>query len=167
MLDHMAFKSATDNNRRYDKDPPVIATWGDAPDFYRRRFVKEKNQRRLAEAAAKALAEAANDLDSAAKRDADAAIQEAITTVSGVDFDQMPWIGVSDESIVTLQWERGDVGMVLIFSGDGVFALSPKSGSGEHYTREYREQKTAEGLPSAVHAEIIRLSQSGASPTGA
>jgi hypothetical protein len=118
-------------------------------------------------AAAGVLAEVAGDLDAEATRTANAAIQEAIAVVSSVEFDEMPWIGVSDESVVTLRWQLGEEGVALFFSGGGAFALSTKSGPTDHYTTDYMERRVAEGLPATVRSKITRLSLGGASTIAA
>jgi hypothetical protein len=174
MPDPMAFKtsvtSVTGNDSRYNVDRSPIATRppaGTESDFFRTRFLKEKNEGRLSADAAMALAEAAGDLDANATRAAQEAIQEAIGIVSGVDFTTLPWIGVSDEGVVTLQWQLGEEGVALFFAGGGTFALSTKSGPADHYTTDYGERRVVEGLPAAIRSKIVRLSLDGASTIAA
>ena len=105
------------------------------------------------------------DLDADAVRQVNAAIQEAIAVVSSVEIGEMPWIGVSDECVVTLQWQIADEGVALFFAGSGTFALSTKSSPTDHCTTDYAERRVAEGLPAAVRSKIARMSLDRASST--
>jgi hypothetical protein len=160
------FTSVTPTNTRYDGDHPPISTEpaGTQTDFYRTKLLKEETERlrALSAAAATALADVAGDLDADAAREAQAAVQEATAVLRTANFTAMPWIGISDTGLVTLQWQRDEEGVALFFSGDGVFGVSTKTGANDHYT-DYRERQTADGLPTAIRSKIIRLSVTRAS----
>ncbi len=129
-------------------------------DLLRSAF-RKTNERRLSHAMVVALEKAKPDLDPAGERAAENAIQEAVSVVSFVEFSKMPWIGVSDESIVTLQWQDNDKGVALFFSGGGILGFSTKQGRDAPYMGTYQEGTTQNGLPDAIRSEILRLSKRG------
>jgi hypothetical protein len=117
----------------------------------------EANSHRLREAMITAL-EAEVDLGTDDMTNARAAIEEAISLVSVAIFGTMPWIGVSDEGIVSLLWQCDDLGVFLCFSGDGTFAFSTKSGVDDHYCADYTERAVRDGIPESILSSIERLS---------
>lgn len=88
------------------------------------------------------------------------AIAEAITIMGSVDFDEAPLIEFTDSGTLTIQWERTDDGVLLSFSGDGVFGFSLKTGVGESYSGTYQEREVKNSLDSVTRIEIKRLSKS-------
>lgn len=138
--------------------PTSTASTESSYSYHQSKFIRE-NAARIRGAATRALAETINDLDHEGISAAERAIQEAIAVVSPIAFDEMPWVGISDESVVTLRWQKADEGVALFFSGDGVFSLSTKSGRHDHYAAGYREQKTSNGLPLPLQSKIERLSR--------
>jgi hypothetical protein len=111
------FTSVTPTNTRYDGDHPPISTEpaGTQTDFYRTKLLKEETERlrALSAAAATALADVAGDLDADAAREAQAAVQEATAVLRTANFTAVPWIGISDTGLVTLQWQRDEEGVAL------------------------------------------------------
>jgi hypothetical protein len=55
---------------------------------------------------------------------ADAATKDALTIVRRVNFARKPRVMFSDDGILTLQWQRGEYGVALIFAGDQMVSIA-------------------------------------------
>ena len=110
------------------------------------------------------LREAFPEFTDTEKVTASRAAEEAIEAVSGLVFHDLPWIGVTDDGVVMLQWERDNEGIGLFFSGDGTFSFAVKTGPTDHYATGYTEQATKQGIPAPICSEVLRLSRGVGAP---
>lgn len=117
------------------------------------------NEDIISDAAKRALASAKPRLERDEEISAQKAVREAVAVVGHADFNEDPWVGFTDDGALMVQWQRDDKGVLLSFTGDGVFAIAVKSGPYATYSAGYREQTTTDGLPPDIRAEISRLSE--------
>src|ERR1039457_5248858 len=113
---------------------------------------------RLEAAIGKASERMASPFSSEEAQAAKSAVSEAITVMGSIDFDQVPLVEFTDVGTLTIQWERDDDGVLLSFSGDGIFGFSLKKGPESSYAGTYQERNVTESVDSATRAEINRLS---------
>ncbi len=66
------------------------------------------------------------EIDSENLRIADAATADAIKLVERAGLAGTPRVMFSDDGILTLQWQRGEYGVALVFAGDGVASIAFK-----------------------------------------
>jgi hypothetical protein len=117
---------------------------------------------RILHAAMLALQEAHRRLEPSEEAIAREAVGEAVAVVGPVDFGEDPWVGVTDDGALMVRWQRDDRGVLLSFTGDGVFGMAIKGDHEATYAADYREQETSYGLPADVLMEIMSLSNAAA-----
>lgn len=98
------------------------------------------------------------DLDDDSQKMAQRAISDASIVIASMEFTEMPWVGISDDGIVTVQWQRDDKGIAFFFSGDGIFDFSVKASPTDHYSTDYVSQKVSNGVPGVFRSEVSKLS---------
>jgi len=65
-------------------------------------------------------------LDEAKDKVVDAATSDSLKIVRNADLPGHPRVMFSDDGILTLQWQRGEYGVALIFAGDGIASIAFK-----------------------------------------
>lgn len=70
--------------------------------------------------------------------------------------DARPYIALTEEGILTLQWQSPGKGLMLVFTGDGTATYSIKE-LGGWYTTDAREFALDSGLPSEVRTAIREI----------
>src|SRR5262245_39131795 len=63
-------------------------------------------------------------LDRTAAELADAATNDAVTLVRRTKLGGNPRVMFSEDGILTLQWQRGEYGVAMIFAGDGIASIA-------------------------------------------
>lgn len=157
MLGLMSISSVSGTTYYREVRPQVATAPAGEYRLYKEEFIRA-NEERLRRAVSSAIARAAPGFTDDETVAADKAMEDAIAVVAAVEFNDMPWIGITDECVITFQWQNGDEGVLLSFTGDGVFGFAMKAGSGSRYSSDYKEQTTAEALPPPVSSKISRLS---------
>jgi hypothetical protein len=65
-----------------------------------------------------------SDVDAECSAIADAAKQEAVAIVQRWNLSGDPRVMFSDDGVLTLQWQRDEYGVALIFAGDGMASIA-------------------------------------------
>jgi hypothetical protein len=95
-------------------------------------------------------------LESDAAETAQRAVDDACAFVERAIPSYKPAVMLSDDGAVLLQWRKADLGVLLIFTGDGTANFSLKEPGGR-YTSGGDEFSIADGLPTEVKAAIDRV----------
>jgi hypothetical protein len=85
--------------------------------------------------------------------DAKRAVEQAADFIARERVNDRAAVILSDDGVVTLRWERGERGVLLIFAGDtrGTYAVR---GNGQSYGTNYREFELKNPLPSEARGAI-------------
>lgn len=129
----------------------------------RQQFTRN-NEAKLKGPVSRVIQKAAPDFDELQLTRANRAVEEAISVMSVVEFEEMPRMDVSDEGVFMLRWQRGHIGIALFFSGEGGFSFSSKSGPNDHYTSDYTERRVEEGVTENLRSTILALSKTNDDP---
>ena len=98
-------------------------------------------------------------VDPEAVEDARAALDQAARFVERELPDAQAFATLSDEGLVTLRWQKGGEGMLLIFAGDGLGTYAIREHGGAYGTN-YREFDLKDPLPVAARDAIVRVARS-------
>ena len=156
MPDMMAY-AASPPSSQYNVTRLPVGTVSEKTSFLRKEFY-EQNARRLRTIIDIVLEEFSAGCGHDELSQATDAMNEAISLVSKIEFGDLPWVGISDDSILSLQWQRDASGVLLTFAGDGVFGFAVKAGPQSSYSDEYAENEVAQGIPQTLAKQITRLS---------
>ena len=105
-----------------------------------------------------AMDRSAQDFDENERRMAKKASSESMSVMGSLDFGDLPLVEFTDSGTLTIQWEREERGVLLSFSGDGIFGFSLKRGPRDSYSGTYREREVKDGVDPDTRSEIIRVS---------
>jgi hypothetical protein len=95
-------------------------------------------------------------LDEDIAEEAKRAIDDAWAFANRELSEENPFVMVSDDGLVMLQWRDESSGVLLIFTGDGTGNYSIKRPGGS-YTANNVEFSLSDGLPAVVRSEIERI----------
>lgn len=87
---------------------------------------------------------------------ADAAVRDAKQVVDHVKLRGEPRVMFADDGILTLQWQRGDCGVALLFAGDGEVSIAFKKPA-QLYAQNGIDVKVTENLPSAFYDALTQI----------
>ncbi len=76
--------------------------------------------------------------------------------VERAKLNGQPLVMFADDGILTLQWQRGDHGLALIFAGDGEVSIAFKKPR-QLYAQNGIEVKITEELPASFHYAMARI----------
>jgi hypothetical protein len=62
----------------------------------------------------------------------------------------------ADDGILTLQWQRGQYGVALIFAGDGEVSIAFRK-PGQLYAQNGLDIKITAGLPASFYEALVRV----------
>jgi hypothetical protein len=63
-------------------------------------------------------------IDEGSAATADAAVSDAMTLLQSNNLPGDPFIMFSDDAILTVQWEKHNLGVALLFAGDGLVSIA-------------------------------------------
>jgi len=86
----------------------------------------------------------------------DAAVRDAKQVVDHVKLRGEPRVMFADDGILTLQWQRGDYGVALLFAGDGEVSIAFKKPA-QLYAQNGIDVKVTENLPSAFYDALTQI----------
>src|SRR5271170_4351350 len=92
-------------------------------------------------------------IDAPCSEIASAAMNDAVQLVALRSLEGRPRIMFSQDGILTMQWQRDDVGVALIFTGDGEVSIALRR-PGQLYAENGIDIKIHEELPS-VFIELL------------
>lgn len=84
---------------------------------------------------------------------ADAAMRDALFVVQRANLRGDPKVMFSSDGILTLQWQRGERGVALIFAGDGMVSLAFRQ-PGKFYAENGIDVAIAEELPERFNTTL-------------
>lgn len=122
----------------------------DAPWATRQKLVSE----RLDLISKLKLARVGAELDDDSSAAADAAIADANTLVKDLEFIGSPVVSQSEDGILTIHWSKKDLGVALLFDGDGTVSVS-YSRPGQRYTVGIEAFAICDPLPAKFY-EFVR-----------
>jgi hypothetical protein len=103
-------------------------------------------------------ARASANIDAECAAIADAAMKDAVQLVSYRHLEGVPRIMFSGDGILTIQWQRGDFGVALIFVGEGQVSIGFRR-PGQLYAENGLDIGIYDELPSpfvSLMADIVR-----------
>jgi hypothetical protein len=95
-------------------------------------------------------------IDRDARELADAAVRDAKRVVDHAKLRGEPRVMFADDGILTLQWQRGDYGVALLFAGDGEVSVAFKKPA-QLYAQNGIDVKVTENLPSAFYDALTQI----------
>jgi hypothetical protein len=95
-------------------------------------------------------------IDPDARELADAAVRDAKRVVDHAKLRGEPRVMFTDDGILTLQWQRGDYGVALLFAGDGEVSIAFKKPA-QFYAQNGINVKVTENLPSAFYDALTQI----------
>jgi hypothetical protein len=95
-------------------------------------------------------------LDETESAQANNAVRDAIAFFSGLNVLRRPWITVTDMGIAAMQWQSGDNGLLLMFTGDGTVSIS-RTTSLEDYSSNSTDYPIGGNVALLVEAEALEL----------
>ena len=157
----LGFTNASVSTARYNNPLRQVATplTGDSRAF--RNAQTRTNDNRLRPSIDAAMERSARDFDDNEKMAAKKASLESMSIMGSLDFGDLPFVEFSDSGILTLQWAREGRGVLLSFSGDGVFGFSIKRSPKDSYSETYREREVKDGVDPDTRSEISWISNIG------
>jgi hypothetical protein len=87
---------------------------------------------------------------------ADGAAADAVKLVERAGLGGTPRVMFSDDGILTLQWQRGEYGVALIFAGDGAASIAFKN-PGQLYAENGLEVSVSKDLPAQFNVALAAL----------
>ena len=87
---------------------------------------------------------------------ADAATGDALAVVARAGLSGDPRIMFSDDGILTLQWQRGEHGVALIFAGDGLASIAFRR-PGQFYAENGIDVSISDELPPAFKTALATI----------
>lgn len=81
---------------------------------------------------------------------ADAAVDDALSFVQERDLDGEPKVMLSEDGILTLQWQKDNFGLALLFAGDGVVSISFRR-PGQRYAENGVDISVEDDLPQSFN----------------
>ena len=79
-----------------------------------------------------------------------------MTVVTSARLDYEPRVMISDDGILTLQWQHNELGVALLFAGDGTVSIAFRS-PGRFYAEGGIEVSVDEPLPAEFHEALRRI----------
>lgn len=86
------------------------------------------------------------------------AMSDAASLIRRNDLSGNPQIVISDDGILTIEWHRGDHGVVLLFAGDESVAISFRS-PGIGYAENEMRVSVHNTLPSAFSEALMQITE--------
>ena len=151
------YESHQKARNRMDDDP--AKPWSPAQVAFD--YIKGNSFRRLRPSIDAAMERSARDFDDNEKMAAKKASLESMSIMDSLDFGDLPFVEFSDSGILTLQWAREGRGVLLSFSGDGVFGFSIKRSLKDSYSETYQEREVKDGVDPDTRSEISWISNIG------
>jgi hypothetical protein len=87
---------------------------------------------------------------------ADAAAADAKILIQHVDFGRMPRVSFSDDGILGLQWQKGELGVALIFAGDGIASIAFRR-PGQFYAENGIDISVSDQLPLEFNEALSKI----------
>lgn len=87
---------------------------------------------------------------------ADAATSDALAVVQRANLGGDPNVMFSSDGILTLQWQRGEHGVALIFAGDGVACVAFRR-PGQFYAENGIDVEISEDLPARFNTDLAAI----------
>jgi hypothetical protein len=87
---------------------------------------------------------------------ADAATRDALALIQRTKIRTMPRLMFSEDGVLALQWQRGEYGVALVFSGNARASISFRR-PGQFYAENGIEVSIFSGLPSAFEDAIAKV----------
>lgn len=87
---------------------------------------------------------------------ADAAMNDALAVVNRANLDGSPNVMFSEDGILTLQWQRGEFGVALIFAGDGTASIAFRR-PGQLYAQNGIDIAVSDDLPQAFNDALASV----------
>jgi hypothetical protein len=87
---------------------------------------------------------------------AEAAVRDALTTVRRLDLRGATNVMISEDGILSLQWQLGEIGAAIVFTGDGKVSISVAS-PGTFYSHNAQQLSVAEPFPAGFVSRLKNL----------
>lgn len=160
MIDSMVrLANASVSTCRYDNPLRQVATRPTGDFRAYRNAHKQAYEGRLRPSIDAAMVRSEQDFDENEKQMAKKATSESMFVMGILDFGDLPMVEFTDSGTLTFQWERDNRGVLLSFTGDGIFGFSLKRGPADSYSGTYQEREVKEGVDPGTSSEIIWLSK--------
>jgi len=95
-------------------------------------------------------------IDEENRATANAAMADALALIRRAEIGGSPRVMFSDDGILTLQWQRGEFGVALIFAGDGEASIAFRR-PGQFYAENGIEVAISQELPSKFSEALATI----------